>query len=417
MVKFDPQTTTTAAAAWESDPAWSHVPSSDPDAICGSGLVVWCAHPDDETLGVGGLIAEAYQRSLPVHVVAATGDDERWRELRAALALMHPDATVSSLGLPDGSLHEHQHAVAEAIETTLDDYPHRVILTPWSEDRHGDHRTLGQLVRSIAHDHGRRCFSYPVWLWQWGESADVPWSDLMVIPLGEESRRRKHAALEVYASQVSGPYPILSDEFLENARMPREVVILEPTPADRHFEHLHATRADPWNVEHSWYEIRKRRLLMATLPRDRYRSILELGCSTGVATRQLADRADALLAVDGSLSAVSAARDRTRFLTNTKIERMRLPFQWPEGRYDLIVVSELGYYFDSEDWQTLCARMLESLVPDGEVIACHWTGESHDFRQSGRNAHRVLAEAVGHSADLRHHDDDFVIELFRKRAA
>ena len=416
-MKFDPRTTITDAATWESLPVWERVPESDPGTVCGRGLLVWSAHPDDETLGVGGLIAEAHQRSLPVHIVAATGDEDRVRELHAALSRTHPEATVSSLGLPDGKLHEHQSVLADSIASILDAYPDRVILTPWSEDRHGDHRTLGQLVRSMAHDRKRRVFSYPVWLWQWGEPGDVPWRDLIAVPLSEYGSRRKAEALVEYASQLKGQDPVLSDKFLQHSHSPREVLIVEPTPADLHFEHLHATRADPWNVENSWYERRKRRLLVATLPRDRYRSILELGCSTGVTTRALAKRADVLLAIDGSFSAVSAARDRTRFLSNTRVERMRLPLQWPEGHYDLVVVSELGYYLDSVDWQALCTCMLASLEPDGEVLACHWNGMAPDFLQSGERAHQLLAEAVGHAADIRHHDDEFVIELFRKKAA
>ena len=413
-MRFDTQTATTTAATWASEPAWHGVPAYDPATLGADGLLVWCAHPDDETLGVGGLIAEAHRRSLPVHVVAATGDEQRLRELRAAIAILHPDAAVSSLGLPDGSLHDHQRAVADAVEATLAAYPGRVILTPWSEDRHGDHRTLGQLVRSIATDRGRRCLSYPVWLWQWGEPADVPWSDLMVVPLDDEILDRKQRALAQHVSQLTGPHPVLSAELLQNARLPREVLILEPTSADRHFEKLHAASPDPWRVESRWYETRKRNLVMATLPRDRYDSVLELGCSTGVMTRDLAERAGRLLAVDGSLSAVSRARDRTRFLTNTRVERMRLPEQWPQGRHDLVVASELGYYFDAHQWRALCAHLVSSLAPDGEVIACHWTGDASDFRQSGRDAHLLLAEAIGHPADIRHVDDDFVIELFRK---
>ncbi|MHA7987380.1 PIG-L family deacetylase [Rathayibacter sp. CAU 1779] len=390
------------------------MPVADLDLLFGNGLLVWSAHPDDETLGVGGLIAAAAERGVQVHVELATGTPERLRELASALALLHPDATFSALELTDGALRAEQDRLDAAVRSSLSEYPGRTIVAPWSGDRHGDHRALGQAVSAVARDHGRQAYAYPVWLWQWGEPADVPWSDSIALPLTETARSRKRAAVRAFSSQLSGDDPVLRSGVLDWADAGREILVLEPTSADLHFELLHGSSTDPWNVRDSWYERRKRAVLLSTLRQERYRAVLELGCSIGVTTAELAGRADDVLAVDGSFAAVHAARDRTRSRPNVRIERMRLPHQWPGGAYDLVVLSELGYYFTPDEWHSVCGRVADALVSGGEVIIAHWTGDAADFLQSGTAAHHALATAMGTPADVTHLERDFLIESYHR---
>ena len=73
---------------------------------------------------------------------------------------------------------------------------------------------------------------------------------------------------------------------------------------------LYDESPDPWGFETSWYERRKYALTLASLPRERYTSAYEPGCSIGVLTRLLADRCDSLLASDIIPRAVEAASRR-----------------------------------------------------------------------------------------------------------
>ena len=66
--------------------------------------------------------------------------------------------------------------------------------------------------------------------------------------------------------------------------------------APQYFERLYAESADPWDFEASPYETAKYAATLAALPRPRYANALELGCSIGVLTRQLAPRCERLLA-------------------------------------------------------------------------------------------------------------------------
>jgi hypothetical protein len=53
------------------------------------------------------------------------------------------------------------------------------------------------------------------------------------------------------------------------------------------FATLSADGNDPWDTG-SWYERRKRALMLAALPQERYGTALEPGCGTGELTVELA---------------------------------------------------------------------------------------------------------------------------------
>ena len=131
--------------------------------------------------------------------------------------------------------------------------------------------------------------------------------------------------------------------------------------AARHgyFESLYAASEDPYAVQTRWYEARKRALLLAALPQARYRSAFEPGCGIGELTLALAPRCDRLLASDFSARAVATARQRTAGLGQVEVQRQTLPDDWPlepgADRFDLIVLSELGYFLGREAMHRVAA--------------------------------------------------------------
>ena len=105
--------------------------------------------------------------------------------------------------------------------------------------------------------------------------------------------------------------------------------------------------ADPWGFESSAYEQRKYAVTMASLPRRHYGSVFEPGCSIGVLTEMLATRCDRLLATDVVPAALDRARSRLAALRHVTLEQRAIPEEWPEAIFDLIVLSEIAYYFDA----------------------------------------------------------------------
>jgi len=141
---------------------------------------------------------------------------------------------------------------------------------------------------------------------------------------------------------------------------------------DDALEHLHADSPDPWGVETRWFERRKRELVLAMLPRQDFERSLELGCSTGALAEALAARSRRLVAVDQSPSAASAAERRFRDDDRVEVARLDVPREWPSGHFDLVVVSEVGYFMSPVGLERLVARVADALTPDGVVVLCHW---------------------------------------------
>jgi SAM-dependent methyltransferase len=183
-----------------------------------------------------------------------------------------------------------------------------------------------------------------------------------------------------------------------------------------YFDRLYAAGDDPWGFESRWYEQRKYALTVASLPRPRYRSAFEPGCSIGVLTAVLADRCDRLLAVDQVPAAVDAARRRLAAAgaAGVEVALATVPSDWPAGPFDLLVLSEVAYYFDEPELRELLAVALGSLADDADVVAVHWRGET-DYPLSGDEAHRVIADTAGLRSRTHLCDGAFVLDTWELR--
>lgn len=159
------------------------------------------------------------------------------------------------------------------------------------------------------------------------------------------------------------------------------------------FEQLYATERDPWNFETSAYEAAKYDHTLAALPR-RYTDALEVGCANGVLTRRLAPQCDDLLAIDVSDTALSAARARCADMSHVRFEKRQLPGDAPAGPFDLVLLSEVAYYWDRDDVARAGTWLRRAVASGGDVLLVHWTGDT-DYPLSGDDAVTALADAIG----------------------
>jgi SAM-dependent methyltransferase len=180
-----------------------------------------------------------------------------------------------------------------------------------------------------------------------------------------------------------------------------------------YFDDLYASHEDPWGFRERWYERRKRDISVAVLPHRRYARAFEAGCSIGLMTEALAGRCDRLLAVDASEHAVGRAARALESVPHVRVERRTLPGEWPlDDEFDLVVLSEVGYYLDAADLETLVARAVASLAPDGVLLACHWRHPVADYPQSGDDVHRVIRSHRELFRVVSHDETDFLLEVF-----
>jgi LmbE family N-acetylglucosaminyl deacetylase/SAM-dependent methyltransferase len=429
------------------------LPRLDVDAWAAKGnahLVLVAAHPDDETLGAAGLLAIAAKAGARVDVVVATTGDgshpgspthsleslARWRAEEVSQAVHHlaPGARVHRLGLPDGHLHEHRgelHRVLGALLTGS-----CWLVAPWRGDAHTDHDTAGAVAAEVASTHGAQLLEYPIWAWHWAAPGDdrLPWDAALALPLPAATRERKGEAMAVHRSQVEPLSPAPGDEVMLGehvlAHFRRDVEVFfrtaAPLPARRtegggrgiqslpaaFFEDFYARGGDdPWGFTDRWYERRKRALTLAALPRERFARALEPGCSIGVLTAQLGERCDDLLALDVVPATVRKARERTAHLPGVRVEHGSVPADWPEGVFDLVVLSEVGYYCGPADLRTLVDRAAGALPPDGVLVACHWRHPVPEYPLGGDAVHAALRAHPRLALLARHEEEDFLLDV------
>ena len=105
----------------------------------------------------------------------------------------------------------------------------------------------------------------------------------------------------------------------------------------------------------------------------------------------LADRCDELLAVDVSERAVAAASERLSGQGHVRVERRTLPEEMPAGPFDLIVASEVLYYFPGEEMLAVLRGFERELAPGGALLAVHWRRETKTYPLQGDEVHELLS--------------------------
>ncbi len=161
---------------------------------------------------------------------------------------------------------------------------------------------------------------------------------------------------------------------------------------EKYFEAVYAAKDDPWDFTTSQYEAKKYDSTIESLPRENYANAFEIGCSIGVLTEKLAEKCSKILAIDVSQKALAQARERCQNLPQIKFQKMSVPQEFPNEKFDLILVSEVGYYLALADWQTAMEKLFAHLSEKGEIALVHWLPPVHDYPQTGDEVHDSFAE-------------------------
>lgn len=165
-------------------------------ATLGATMII-VPHPDDESLGCGGLLALLRQAGQAVSTVLvsdgtmshpnsrkfppAARQALREAELRAALTILGV-ATDAALymSLPDGAVPTAGGsgfaAAAQRLRLYIEQQQPATLLVPWRRDPHPDHRATSQLVRAalLSLATTPRVVEYVVWAWERAAPDDLP---------------------------------------------------------------------------------------------------------------------------------------------------------------------------------------------------------------------------------------------------
>lgn len=196
-----------------------------PSTLTGPVWVI-APHPDDESLGCGGLLAELTDLGTPTWALLLTDggashpDSVSWprdklarqrlSEWHAGLDLLGLDQNRRlALNLPDGRLpspdQEGGGAAVTAIRTALAQSPPATVLLPWRRDPHPDHRAAHALILAALDGWpAARKLEYTVWLSERAGAEDLPRpgeANLWHAEVGGQAAR-KEAAIRCHASQL-----------------------------------------------------------------------------------------------------------------------------------------------------------------------------------------------------------------------
>lgn len=241
----------TAEDAWRAWSGWERLREARlPEP--GARVVALAAHPDDEVLGVGGLLFRLAERGCDLLLVSATDGERshpdsptltspqlaerRTHELDHALALLgHARSERLHLHLPDSGLADHEAELADHLGAHLGGA--RLVLAPWRGDGHPDHEAAGRAAARAVHDYAAVLaavgtataapvlWEYPVWAWHWSDpdsdpAEGLPWRRARVVRLDSHERLAKREAVACFVSQLEP----LSNDSADAAVLPSQVL-------------------------------------------------------------------------------------------------------------------------------------------------------------------------------------------------
>jgi predicted TPR repeat methyltransferase len=178
-----------------------------------------------------------------------------------------------------------------------------------------------------------------------------------------------------------------------------------------------ASEVDPWRIDDIPHEPIKFARILELCGNGPFRRALEIGCAAGTFTRRLAPRCEQLVAVDISSVAVERALRRLDDMPHVQLETMAVPRQLPSGTFDLIVASDVLYYWQPSDLHAEASKLTRLLDSGGRFVAVHYTGPAV-AASSGSAVHRILREELA----LRHvvHEErefaakPYVLDVFER---
>lgn len=189
-----------------------------------------------------------------------------------------------------------------------------------------------------------------------------------------------------------------------------------PSLGADYFDGIFASDDDPWSLASSAYERAKFAHTRDVLADRRYLNALEVGCAHGVLTERIVDLCEQLLSVDISRHALVKARTRLGGRPGFKLKRMAFPQEAPTGAYDLVLLSEVAYYWDDADLMRAGKWLSGHLTPNGRIMLVHYTGDT-DYPHTADAAVGILWNSLRSvcTVQLRERHDDYRLDLWERQ--
>ncbi len=226
---------------------------------------------------------------------------------------------------------------------------------------------------------------HAVWSLRHREDDEVPSEGLHPFSLAAPLERKRRA-IERHETQhglVIADDPggfALPDWFLAHHLAGVEHVFWSPAPGSPpgadHFSRLYGDGRDFWGVRDRPYEVAKREAAAAFLGGWRGARGLELGCGEGFLSARLlrAGTVGAIVGIDLDPGIVARARQTHGSLEGAAFRQGRMPEDFPDAPFDLLVVSEMLYFLDEREIAGLVERATQAAGPGALCLLVNYLG-------------------------------------------
>lgn len=168
------------------------------------------------------------------------------------------------------------------------------------------------------------------------------------------------------------------------------------------FDTFYDSGVDPFGFDVNPNEQLKFRRTLEVCGEGSFGRVLEIGCAIGSFTELIAPRATDVLAIDVSASAIKQAAQRLSQQSHVRLETRNLPAEFPDGRFDLVIASDVLYYLPVEDLLICLGQIEAALETGGSLVAAHYVPRVGTLLH-GNEVHDLLNEhtTLGHTFEDR----------------
>ena len=403
----------TSDATWLLATGWDDVPRLDLPAVVAdcTRVVVVVPHPGDEIVALGATLADLSAQGVEVDVVYVHGTAD------AGVSTLGDQVSAVWLALPEGGSATTRTRLCDQLLGLLD--ARTVVFAPAECDGRPDTESAARIAQDAARTRSAVLLNYPVWLWHSATPADLDWHRVRTVSTSLTALHAKASAVDAFAGRAPDADVRRARTFETvlvpaapdlAARVRDDVVTGRPAGVvDDGVGSPQAEIADAWLLRDLVYDRRRLGLILACLGRERYQSILEIGCGTGELSEELTGRANEVVAVDASALALQAARDRTDAV---QWIRGAAPAELPDRTFDAIILSEIGYLLDGPDLAATLRYARRHLSRHGEIVLAHWRGTASGALLDGQTVHAQAAMMLDLPLRARYEDADVVVEVW-----
>ncbi len=201
--------------------------------------IIVTPHPDDETLGAGGLISDLISQSIDVTLVSVTDGENAYdnedrvelakirsaEQIKALSILGMPAEKIIRLGLTDSNIAASEHQLENFLLSIIDG-PVSLLAT-WTGDFHPDHEVVGRVSQRVAAKTHSSLAFYFFWTWHRGDPQRIRDLSLRRYSLSDQAFKLKQEAIQCYHSQLAhkSQEPILPQHLLLPTQRPYEVFL------------------------------------------------------------------------------------------------------------------------------------------------------------------------------------------------